>query len=199
VTWTPQTDLTVTGDGVFLTLADAKAYLRITTADEDDVIASLIEAAEAFLTSRIGRLITAAETAEKVSVGRNSRSFGMKNWPVSSSATLTIIDADDNDLSDSLDIDYAAGRVRASHILSPGTYTVTYTGGVSLSTSWTQYEPILAGAVRDLVAEWYANRDPGAGSVTDGDMSRVTAGGTTGISDGVPARVEGVIKLLRGW
>ena len=166
------TELTTAGDGALLTLSDAKAYLRISGTDEDDVIGELIAAVEGALASEIGRLITAAASTERVSVGKNARGFGVRNWPVSSTATVTVTDPNADDVSGMFDIDYATGRFRTRYDLTPGTYTVAYTGGISLSDGWARYEPMLKGAVRDWVAELYANRDPGASSVTDGDMSR---------------------------
>lgn len=186
------TPISNASDGELLTLAAAKDYLRLTTTDEDDAVAGLIAAAEAFLASRIGRIFTAASVAEQVSVGRNSRGFGVANFPVSPSVAPVVIDPAGDDVTALFDIDYATGRFRAHRLLTDGTYTVTYTGGLSLSPRWDDWRVMLAGAVRDLVAEWYANRDPGASSVTDGDMSRVTDGG-------IPPRVSAVISLLRGW
>lgn len=187
------------GDGVFLSLADAKNYLRVTSTDEDDVIADLIAAAERFIEAEVGRFLTAVSATEHVSVGRNSRGFGVRNWPVSSTATITVTDPNATDVTGIFDVDYTTGRFRAYHLITAGTYTVTYTGGVSLSDSWAATRASLVNAVRDLVAEWYANRDPGASSVTDGDYSRVTASPVTGADGGVPPRVMAVIKLLRGW
>ncbi|MFA5248800.1 MAG: head-tail connector protein [Patescibacteria group bacterium] len=187
------TALDTTNDGALLTLADAKDYLRITGTDEDDVIGGLIEAAEAFMASEVGRIITAASVTESVSVGRNTRGFGVRDWPMDSTVTPVVLDPDGSDVVTMFDIDYATGRFRAPYTLTPGTYTVTYTGGISLSDAWARYQPMLAGAVRDWVAELYANRDPGASSVTDGDMSRST------YPLAVPPRVMRVITLLRGW
>jgi uncharacterized phiE125 gp8 family phage protein len=183
----------VANDGALLTLADAKGYLRVSSTDEDDVIGGLITSVEAAIESEVGRLIIAAAATEHVSVGRNSRGFGVLNWPVSSTATLTVTDSNSDVVTTLFDIDYATGRFRAPYTLTPGTYTVTYTGGISLSDAWARYQPMLAGAVRDWVAELYANRDPGASSVTDGDMGRST------YPLAVPPRVMRVITLLRGW
>ena len=118
---------------------------------------------------------------------------------MSSTATLTVADPNADAVVTLFDIDYATGRFRAPYIILEGTYTVVYTGGVSLSDSWARYQPMLEGAVRDWVAELYANRDPGASSVTDGDMSRVTASPVTGAVGGIPPRVMRVITLIRGW
>lgn len=183
------------GDGELLMLADAKAYLRVTGTDEDGVIADLIASAEAACQGYIGRPFTAVASTDYPVVGRNATGFGVKHWPVSSSATVLVLDHDGSDVTSIFDINYATGRFVTSRIIGTGQYTVTYTGGMSLAPTWDRDRMRLTGSIRDLVAEWYANRDPGASSVADGDMSRVTVASKRGI----PPRVISVWDPFVGW
>jgi len=181
--------------GGLLSVAEAKAYLSIASSITafDDLLTSIIAAVEADIAAEVGRLVTAAEVAEVVTVGKNVKGFGVTNWPIDSSGPISVADPDGTDVTDSFDVDYATGRFRAGSIISRGTYTVTYTGGMSAAVTWARDAAVLKGDARDWVAELFTNRNPGASSVKDGDEVVSSADGD------MPPRIKRRLARFRGW
>lgn len=194
----------ITSGGVLLSVEAAKLYLRITDSVEDDLIGTLIEQAEAFAQGYIGRTFASTEQTHRISVGVNSTGFMIPNAPLDSSEAPTVTYYGPNedtgtDVTTSFTVTYGTGRCYAGGIIPQGEYVVVATGGMENRSDWSTVASVrLTGAIRDLVAEWYANRDPGASSVTDGDMSRVTASPVTGATFGIPPRVLAVLDSYRG-
>jgi uncharacterized phiE125 gp8 family phage protein len=71
------------------TLADVKAYLKITNTTDDAVLNRLITAASTFMRSWLNRDIT-QQTYTETRDGRGSTKLAMKNYPVTAVSSLAI-------------------------------------------------------------------------------------------------------------
>lgn len=135
-----------------LDLADAKAYLSITTSERDEVLTSIIAAAEAAIANKVGSLEPATRT-ERVGAGYSLV------VPAPIVEVTSIVDADGNavDFAADLLIDEEAGILTSSDgsAFTSRWYDVTYSQG---------YDPCPADlllAVKELVRHlWGTQRGP---------------------------------------
>lgn len=170
------------GTPQFVTTAELREYVRA-SADDDAELTRIILAAEADAQMYIGRLLYAAEATEVISVHEGATAISLRNWPVSEIGTII------NPAGDEVDPDTFTQRLSTGLLtykcydsagdtvpLTSGDWTVTYTGGLSGHTDWATIEQDLAWAIFDHAAELYQERDAGAKSETDGDLSRSLGG-----------------------
>ena len=155
-----------------------KEYLRIESADEDAMLARLIDIAHADAESYLGVPVVAAQRTYPVGVGRNEGYLSIPG-PIDTSASITIIDPDGDEWDAGVfHINAAAGLLSTGgslagrSLLPQGTWEVTATCGLSLRPD---YESAIAHVVDAFclmrAADLYLNRNARAASERDGDTS----------------------------
>lgn len=157
--------------------AALKDHLRITTTDEDDYLVNLIDVATAAAESYIGCAIISTEHTERVLVGRNTAVLRVKHRPIDPTEPITITDPGGVDY----DADWFELRpwgfaspygYSGRQILTPGLWTVTYTGGLSARDDYASViAPLVEQAVTLKAAALYLDRNPLATAERDGDQS----------------------------
>ena len=160
-----------------------KAYLRITHDSEDALLATLLAAATAWAEGYLNTPLTAAERTYAVSVAPRETYLSIPAAPIDTSADITITDPDgDTYDSDAFVINANAGMlttggdIAGRQLLTPGTWEVTCTAGMSVRPDYTAVlEPLFDHGIMLLAADWYANRNPRAASERDGDTSAALA------------------------
>jgi len=139
---------------------DVKAYLRIDTADEDALLASLISAAVGRAESFCGQMLIIRTVSERLSARRDWQKLGA--LPIVSIAQVNSVAAGvASPLSPAqfgIDID-AEGRgwVRVIDPNVRGTITVLYSAG--LASGWDSLPETIRQAMIRLVAYLYTSRD----------------------------------------
>lgn len=160
-------------------LTQLKNQCRIDGSGEDAHLADLLEWAAADARAFLGVLVMAAEVDEAVNVGRNESCLKLKNRPVDSTATITVLDPDGDEWDATyFTLDARNGLLKTPttygqrDILPEGTWTVTYTGGLSLEDDYSAViSPLLERYTILKAADDYLNRNPSAASERDGDVS----------------------------
>ena len=172
---------------------ELKDYLRITDATQDDHLALLLAASQAWAEGYLGTPLASVERTEQVGVARNETYLRTAAAPIDADEDITITDPD----GDSYDVGYftlnapagllvTGGTLAGRTLLDPGTWTVTYTGGLAAREDYTRVvEPQVSHAIMLVAADWYANRNPRASSENDGDTSTVLTS-TFGAGRGMP-------------
>ena len=152
-----------------------KARLRVENDEENADIDLMMASAEATITEAVGRPITATQRTWVIESPSSNwdgvtpvSRFFLPLYPVldedSSGPAVTIVDADDEEVTD-FRVNTATGLVVAASGTSFNNfpYTVTATVGLSLMADYdTRIEPKLSQAFLDLCADWYQRRNPGA-------------------------------------
>lgn len=126
----------------------------------------------------------------------SARALFLPLFPVAASPAPVIVDQDGVTVdAATYAVDLPTGRVLAAgdaYYFVAGTYTVTATVGMSAASDYaTAIEPVLSGAILDVVADRYQNREPGYSSVSDGPISR------THFRDGLPPRAAEALASFR--
>lgn len=166
-------------DGVLLSVAQAKRYIRgLEEHDADDVLlGDLIEEAEGELEGYIGCFLVAAETVQVFDGGKPY--IRLRNLPLKPNAPFEVRDLRDG-VSAAEVLQSGAYRVdRFGHLeygrgtydwpAGGGRYEVRYTGGLDQRPDWERVvKPRLRKTIRDLVADWYENRNPSATTDSSG-------------------------------
>lgn len=170
-------------DGKLLTVAEAKRHLDLGEDgdDYDDVVADLIEAAEADFELYTGlRIVAQAETRY---FDGDVKRFVLPFWPVKPDS-VTIVDTygttattdDETYSSDYYRVDEERGIIhRTSSIGVPKfwgagvrRWKVTWTGGINQRWDWASLRVSLKGTIRDLVVDRFTNHNPRATEERDG-------------------------------
>lgn len=145
-----------------LSLADAKAHLRVMHDDEDDQITALAASACASIAENVGRVLT--EEQWTVAVAAVDGDFVLPLAPVQSVDAITYFDADDTEQAASVDDFYLfadddrailrpkAGKAWPATIAREDAITVTITVGM------TTVPPGLLAAAKLLLGHWYDTR-----------------------------------------
>lgn len=164
-----------------LTVEQAKAYLRIETTAEDDLLKALLASATATVRTYLDRPIEAQSRTytiedrrassldlQRLAIGIRPATFLMiPDAPVDLTQTLTITDADGTTLVVGSDVrvDAATGVVRGYNGLTFGRfpYTVVATTGLATRSDYgTAVEPALNAAIGDVFADLVQRRNPAA-------------------------------------
>lgn len=171
----------VTGGTTTATTAveDLKAYLRITHDTEDVLLTVLVKAATAWAEGYLGTPITATERTYAVSVAPRETYLSIPAAPIDTDAPITITspdgetyDADAFAVNANAGLLTTGGDLSGRRLLTPGTWHVTCTAGMSLRPDYEAVlKPLFAHGITLLAADWYANRNPRASSERDGDTS----------------------------
>lgn len=179
----------VTGGTTISTTAveDLKAYLRITHDTEDVLLTGLVNAATAWAEGYLGTPIVATERTYAVSVALRETYLSIPAAPIDTDAPITITspdgeayDADAFAVNANAGLLTTGGDLSGRRLLTPGTWHVTCTAGMSLRPDYEAVlKPLFAHGITLLAADWYANRNPRAASERDGDVS-------TGLADAPP-------------
>jgi hypothetical protein len=159
-----------------------KAYLRVTHTDDDVLLGTLLDMAHADVESYLGVPVVAAERTYSVSVGRNEGYLSVPG-PISPDG-ITITDPDGYEwdagvftINAPAGLLSTGGSLAGRSLLTPGTWEVTCTAGLSLRPD---YESVLAPVVDMSVmmraADLYLNRNVRAASERDGDTSIALGG-----------------------
>lgn len=172
-------------DSNLATLEEIKAFMVVEHDDDDDMLSLLHLSAERRFEQFTRRPLKATEVTEYFDGGKG-RIF-LSNYPVSSSATFTVIDthgyADESE-NETIDSKYyrvyhEKGTVQKTSanaqpkIWHPGVlrWKLTYTGGWDQMDGWhSRHKPILAHSIKLLVLEWY---DLGAQVLSQGTKDAV--------------------------
>ncbi len=172
-----------------LDVSAAKAYLEVDHDDDDGLIGDLVIQGEALLEERLQRRVFAGTSpGDDITeffdggVGR----FFLEHYPVKTASPALIVtdtkgtlDTADDEVFDTdlYRLDDRQGVVtRTSNagdlrIWGQGhrRWKVVYLAGLDLDPHWdARIMRVLQASLRDLVAHWYENRNPGARSVADG-------------------------------
>lgn len=185
---------------------DVKAYLKIESgAAEDDLLTQLLVIAFAAVQAYVRRPIISDDNSRTVYIERPEGTtcrpvtvLDMPTYPIAAATTLT--DSEGTVLVDGVDyrIDLNTGRIR---LLEGGAFTTfslfpyTFTAFVGLDARddyATAIEPVLFGAILDLVADMYQRRNPNATSET-------TGGGVSTSYQPTQEMTERACKNLRNW
>jgi hypothetical protein len=172
------------------TILQLKANLRVQTTAEDATFTLWLARATALIEGLLGRPIVAASAAHIVRPTVHcitGRAVLYVPGPLTA-ASLVLKDPDDATVSSSTYTvtDSNAGLVTFDADASIALwYTATAPIGWSAHTAYaTKYEPLLAQAITDTVADWYQRRNAGATSESE-SSANVTYQGHLGL----PARV----------
>jgi uncharacterized phiE125 gp8 family phage protein len=144
-----------------MTVEDAKAYLRLETAQEDALIAGLVASAQSLCEAFLGQLLIRREVVETLAATGAWQRLGA--GPVAAIGDVVAIDADGiaSTLpvgSYAIDIDPAGdGWVRAS---GSGRVRVTYSAGIAADAD--AVPAAIRQGVTRLVAHLHAHRDAAA-------------------------------------
>ena len=147
-----------------VTLAEAQAYVRIETGEEEAIVAGLIRTASALCEAFIGQVVVAREVVEVLGAGAAWQRLGAT--PVRAIGAVEMVSVDGSAvvlaLSDyAVDIDaHGGGWVRLTRAGS-GRVRVTATAGLASDRNGVP-EPLRQGIVR-LVGHLFAQRDGSGG------------------------------------
>lgn len=180
------------------TVDEVKDYLRVEHDADDDLITALRTAAIGAIQIYLGVPIVGVERtySDRALSGRRGgpTSLILPVTPIDP-ATLEVVDLDGNDVDAAdLTVDAATGIVRYTDG-SPfpfGPYAITVEVGLEFDPEYEDtIEPVLGLAIRDVVADWYRNRNPRA---TNESSSGVSVSYTV---DELPPRVRATLNPLR--
>jgi hypothetical protein len=187
----------------FPAVADLKAYLRVQHAEDDALLALLLARATALVQGVVTVPILAA--ARTVAIDAEDHSaYGARAVlyvpgmaPIAEDPAPIIVDPDGEAvLTANYQVDPRAGRfiAVAPYVFARGLHAVTAKVGWSAHPDYaTLYEPLLAAAITDAVADWYQRRNPGA--VTEGAGGRVYTQWAATLE--LPARLRGTLQPMR--
>lgn len=194
---------------LFIDVEPIKKYLQIEHDADDDVLTFLINEAEGLFQHEVRRLAAPGTDLVEHFDGGVSRFF-LRDYPLQS-GSVTVTDTKGTpDISDDETFDTDLYRIDErrgwiTRTTANGTirlwahghrrWKVAYKGGLDQHPDWNSGEHSLkrmvTASIRDLVAHWYLNENPGATQVREGDVSK------TVISADVPPRVQRVWDRLK--
>ena len=193
-----------------LTLEEVKARFPVEHDDDDDLLTNLIEEAHARLQSHLERQIRSASYTEYFDGGKGK--LFLRHWPIAADPAPVVTDTggtigagDDVVLAeaDYYRVDPETGIIERTssigtpQVWEPGVrrFKVTYTGGLDSDSEWDEViEPELRSSLRDLVAFWYEQPNPGVTSEEFGPGARRKF-----VTEDLPPRVRGVWDKYRAW
>ena len=174
-----------------------RTYLDLERGADDPLVFSLLEMANVMVEQEVGRDFAVIERTEQVIVPPRGSVLKVRNFPVT--ALASIVDPyGATYISQAFVPDWAAGIIRrffvnlgqsylaatfgpsvvpppdSGHMspLLPGSWTVTYTGGLAASPDWdSRIAPFLSVLVLMAVSDFYNVRTARATSETEGDHS----------------------------
>jgi len=181
-----------------------KAYLRITHDAEDELLASLLASAKAWAEGYLGTPLEAVERTYAVGVAPRETYLAIPAAPVDATRPIVIRDPEgslyDSDaftLNANAGLLTTGGTIAGRQLLTPGTWSVTCTAGMSVRSDYAStLKPLFAHGITLLAADWYANRNPRASSENDGDTSTVLIS-VFASSGGVPPWVDAIFRPYR--
>lgn len=150
-------------------LNELKSYLRIAVSETayDSILGNIIEATSSDCETATGITFTKVAYTDEKHMGGGS-SASVKNWPIDSSASVTVKNYDANAiqtttlLSTNYDVDYEAGIIRlvANLAFSPyaGAVLISYTGGYATSGSGDDLKVAVPDGLSFSVCEYAAAR-----------------------------------------
>jgi len=165
-----------------LTLAEAKAYLRVETADDDDVITALMAGARVHVEARTRRALITQEWRLVLDAWPDDGRIQVRPAPLQTLSAARVYDLDNN--ASSIDTQSFVADLAASQLIfAPWALSQPQriAAGIELDVvcgygvSASDVPEPLRQAIRLLVAHWYENR------------GLVTSGGTTALPESVAA------------
>jgi hypothetical protein len=187
------------------TLDDLKAFLRIETTREDDLLASFLASAIADVRATLRRPIASgAETytiedprSNAHSIARLSsdpdralRTMRIPETPVAATPALVLVDCSGATVDPTtyrVNNDTGVITARAGTAFARFPYEATATAGLETRDDYeTLVEPVLRQAIFDLAADFYFRRNPAATAERDAGGASITYGRQ---DEGVPIRV----------
>lgn len=152
-----------------LTLADAKAHLRVLRNDEDDLIAGLIAAAEAHLdgySGVLGRALITQEWSRSFDGFPACNSFRLPLGPLGDAASISYYDAAGDEQSFT-DFHAVADAIGPMVVLTDGSqWPSTATRPDAVTVAWTcgygdpgDVPSAIVHAAKLLIGHWFANRE----------------------------------------
>lgn len=183
--------VTITG-GVAVSDAEIeklKAYLRITTNADDTLLGTLITIAHGDAESYLGVPVIAAERTYSVSVGLNEGYLSVPG-PMDTSADITVTDPDGSEwdigafhINGPAGLLSTGGSLAGRSMLTPGTWEVTCTSGLSLRPDYeSAIKPVVELFYLMRAADLYINRNVRTASERDGDTSIALDGAVEAIA-----------------
>ncbi|WP_257556425.1 head-tail connector protein [Sphingobium sp. CFD-2] len=160
---------TVAPSSAILSLADAKAHLRVLHDDEDALITALIAAAEAHLdgfSGVLGRALVTQEWERSFDAFPACNSFRLPLGPLGDEVTLSYFDADDVEQTFS-DFHAVSDAIGPMIVLQDGaTWPSTAARPDAVKVAWrcgygdvADVPPAIIHAAKLMIGHWYANRE----------------------------------------
>jgi len=145
-----------------VTLAEAQAYTRVETGEEEALLAGLIRSASALCEAFLGQVVIAREFSERLPASANWQR--LLTIPVRSIESVTSNGSALLPTAFATDVDSGGyGWVRVTDPTVTGTIEVSGTAGLALSQNGVA-EPIRQGVLR-LVAHLFSARDGAGGEI----------------------------------
>jgi uncharacterized phiE125 gp8 family phage protein len=182
------------------TVPDLKAHLRVQHTADDVLLSALAQSAVSLVESYIHRpilprVMTFTDDATPSGGGRVARLL-CPVWPVGDLVSVVHDDGDTLDVA-RLIVNPLSGAIRAADgaFFRHGPYTITATVGLGTHPDFAAAAlPALQQAIRDVVADLYLRRNPGASQENEG--GGVTVSYAPGDAQGIPLRTA---AILRPW
>ena len=184
-----------------VTVTHCRAHLRLPSANEDSLLTIYLAEALARIIAYIGRPVTAVErtftdVAKAVLVYGVVQRLSLPQWPIDPE-TVEVVDADGEAVpAEDFVVHGESGFLEAKPgaAFANGPYEITCDVGLSASGRYAlEYEPIVNGALLDLVADKYQRR------ISPGVSAEAVAGGLSRSfsPDAIPANIRSRLDALR--
>lgn len=181
-------------------LIDAKAYLRLDTDVEDELIDAALATAQALVQQVLKVPLTSeartfqGRRAQRGYRGEPQERLTVPVQPCDATATITDVDGDAVD-SDTYTIDARTGWINAERLetFDNGPYTVAIDVGYQFDPNYdADVEPLLRQAILDLTSDIYSRRNAGAIYEQSGGQVSITY-----TEADIPARTQMLLRALR--
>jgi len=179
------------GTTSLVTISELRSYLKIEHREEDVLLNDILREVEAIFRQLVRRAIEVETVDEVVRPGGKETTLFLKNFPVNDAEDFVVLDSDDEEVDeDNYELDPVLGTVVGD--FSGTYYTVTYTGGLSVSSRYsTEILPSIKRAIKLWASDTYYHRSPRVTSEKLGDETTHLDG------IAVPRQVASIINFYR--